>query len=212
MALYLEEVDAIRRALGLEHVHILGHSWGGMLTIEYALTRPVGLASLILADTAASSPHWATEMRRLVAELLPEVQQTIQVHEVAGTTDSLEYQEACRIFFRRHGSGRIDPRPDYLNRMADKPGDEVYHIMWGPSEFFMTGTLKDWDITCRLGEIRAPTLVIGADMTMRPHHHGDSASRHTRFRMRHLREQRTFPSHRGDRTLFEGARSILEPC
>jgi proline-specific peptidase len=161
MALYLEEVDAIRRALGLEHVHILGHSWGGMLTIEYALTRPVGLASLILADTAASSPHWATEMRRLVAELLPEVQQTIQMHEVAGTTDSLEYQEACRIFFRRHGSGRIDPRPDYLNRMADKPGDEVYHIMWGPSEFFMTGTLKDWDITSRLGEIRAPTLVIG---------------------------------------------------
>lgn len=161
MALYLEEVDVIRRALGLERVHILGHSWGGMLAMEYALTQPAGLASLILADTAASSPQWVTEMRRLVAELPPEVQQTIQMHEAAGTTDSPEYQEACRIFFRRHGSGRIDPRPDCLNRMADKPGDEVYHIMWGPSEFFMTGTLKDWDITGRLGEIRAPTLVIG---------------------------------------------------
>ena len=45
--------------------------------------------------------------------------------------------------------------------MAGNPGDEIYHIMWGPSEFFMTGTLKDWDITSRLGEIRMPTLVMG---------------------------------------------------
>jgi len=161
MALYLEEVDVIRRALGLERVHILGHSWGGQLAMEYALTQPAGLASLIVADTAASAPQWVTEMRHLVDELPPEVQQTIQKHEAGGTTDSPEYQEAKRIFYRRHAGGRIDPRPDCLNRMADKPGDEVYHIMWGPSEFFMTGTLKDWDITGRLGEIRAPTLVIG---------------------------------------------------
>ncbi len=45
--------------------------------------------------------------------------------------------------------------------MASKPGDEVYHAMWGPSEIHVTGTLKDWDITSRLGEIRLPTLVLG---------------------------------------------------
>ena len=129
--------------------------------MEYALTQPEGLASLIVADTAASTPQWVTEMRRLIAELPPEAQETIQKHEAAGTTDSPEYQEACRTFFRRHGSGRIDPRPDCLTRMADKPGDELYHVMWGPSEFFVTGLLKDWDIRSRLGEIRVPTLVIG---------------------------------------------------
>ncbi len=161
VALYLEEIDVIRQALGLEHVHILGHSWGGMLAMEYALRQPPGLASLILADTGASSRQWVAEMRRLIAELPPDVQQTIASHEAAGTTDSAEYQEACRIYFRRHGGGRIDPPPDSFGRMADKPGDAVYHIMWGPSEFFMTGTLRDWDITDRLGEIRVPTLVIG---------------------------------------------------
>ena len=161
MALYLQELDAIRRALGLERVHILGHSWGAMLAMEYALAPAVGMASLILADGGASSPQWATEMRRLVAELPPEVQERIQTHEAAGTTDSLEYEEACRLFFSRHGSGRIDPRPDCLNRMDDKPGDEVYQTMWGPCDFLVTGTLKDWDIVGRLGEIRAPTLVIG---------------------------------------------------
>lgn len=159
--LYVEEVGVVRRALGLDQVHILGHSWGGMLAMEYALTQPAGVASLVLADTAASLPQWAAAMRRLVADLAPDVQQAILEHEAAGTTDSSEYQEACRAYSRRHLCGRIDPRPDFLNRIADKPGDEVYHAMWGPSEWCVTGSLKDWDIVSRLGEIRVPTLVVG---------------------------------------------------
>ena len=93
--LYVQEVGVVRRALGLDRVHILGHSWGGMLVMECALTQPAGLASLILADTGASAPQWVAEMRCLVAELQPEVQQTIVKHEAAGTTGSPEHQEAC---------------------------------------------------------------------------------------------------------------------
>ena len=159
--LYVEEIGVVRGALGLARVHILGHSWGGQLAMEYALTQAPGLASLILADTAASIPQWVTEMRRLVGELPPEVQQAILEHEAAGTTDSPEYQEAVRAFYRRHAGGRIDPRPEFFTRMADKPGDKVYRAMWGPSEFYLTGTLKHWDITGRLGEIHVPTLVLG---------------------------------------------------
>lgn len=161
MALYLEEVDTVRQALGLDRVHILGHSWGGMLAMEYALTRPGGLISLILADTGASMPQWMAECRRLVAELPQDIQRIILNHEAEGTTDSPEYGEACRVFSRRHLGGRITPRPEYLKRMADKPGDDVYHLLWGPSEWYLTGALKDWDITMRLGEICVPTLVIG---------------------------------------------------
>jgi proline-specific peptidase len=161
VTLYLEEVAAVRRSLELERVHILGHSWGGMLAMEYALTKPAGLASLILADTAASVPQWEAEMRRLVAELPADVHETILEHEAAGTTDSSEYREACLVYSRRHLSRRMEPRPDCLTRLADKPGDVVYHTMWGPSEWCVTGTLKDWDITGRLGEIRAPALVVG---------------------------------------------------
>ena len=65
--LYVEEVGAIRRALGLERVHILGQSWGGMLALEYALTQPAGLASLIIADSLASIPQWVSEANRLRA-------------------------------------------------------------------------------------------------------------------------------------------------
>jgi proline-specific peptidase len=160
LTLYLEEIEAVRRALELENVHLLGHSWGGMLAMEYALRQPTGLASLVLADTTASIPGFMSENRRLIADLPIEVQETILKHEAAGTTDSSEYNEACKIFFRHHGSGRIDPRPDCLNRMANKPGDDVYRVMWGSSEWFVTGTLKDWDITTQLCEINVPTLVL----------------------------------------------------
>jgi proline-specific peptidase len=158
--LYIEEIDTVRQALGLESVHILGQSWGGMLAMEYALTQPSGLASLILADTTASMPQWVSETSRLVAELPPDVQKTLREHEEAGTTDSPEYMKAYRVFSLRHIC-RIDPRPECVIRMAAKPGDEVYKTMWGLSESKVTGTLKDWNIVSRLEEINVPTLVVG---------------------------------------------------
>jgi proline-specific peptidase len=48
--LFVEEVDAVRDALGLDRTHLLGQSWGGMLAMEYALTQPPGLASLTVAS------------------------------------------------------------------------------------------------------------------------------------------------------------------
>ena len=159
VALYVDEINSVRNALGLEHVHILGQSWGGMLAMEYALTQPAGLAGLIMADTGSSLPQWAAEAKRLVSGLPPEVQQTLRDHEEAGTTDSPEYKKAYRVFSLRHIC-RLDPRPECVTRMAAKPGDEVYQTMWGASEVNITGTLKDWDITARLGEIHNPTLVV----------------------------------------------------
>jgi L-proline amide hydrolase len=159
--LFVEELYEIQRALGLVSAHILGHSWGGMLAMEYALTQPAGLASLVLADTLASAKEWAREARRLVQELPAETQEIIRVHEAAGTTGSAEYKEAKIVFSRRHVGGHIDPQPEWVKEAFKKCGvNEVYLTMWGPSEFYVTGTLKDWDITARLGEIHAPTLVV----------------------------------------------------
>ena len=81
-------------------------------------------------------------------------------HEAAGTTDSPEYKLAGAEFYRRHASLRIQPRPECLKRMQGKPGDHVYEYMWGPGEWMISGTLGDWDITDRLGEIRVPALVL----------------------------------------------------
>lgn len=158
--LFVEEVEAVRLALGLDRIHLLGQSWGGMLAMQVALTRPAGLASLIVASSPASMPQWVAEANRLRTELPPEVQQTLLKHEEAGTTEDPAYQEAVMAFYRRHVC-RADPWPECLNRAFEKllRNPEVYNTMNGPSEFHVTGVIKDWDIVDRLGEIRVPTLI-----------------------------------------------------
>src|SRR5579872_7335658 len=91
---FVEELGIVRRKLCLEQIHLLGQSWGGMLAIEYMLTQPAGIVSLILASTLSSMPLWVAEANRLRGELPPEVQATLLHHENAGTTDSPEYQQA----------------------------------------------------------------------------------------------------------------------
>jgi L-proline amide hydrolase len=156
--LFVGEVDAVRDALGLERVHVFGNSWGGMLAMEYALTQPDGLASLVLASSPSSIPQWVEETGKLRAQLPQDVQDTLTRHEEAGTIHDPEYVAACMVFYERHVC-RIVPFPDYVNRSFDQIG-EVYETMNGPSEFHVVGTLREWDITKRLGEVQVPTLVV----------------------------------------------------
>ena len=158
--LFVEEVGAVRDALGLDQVHVFGHSWGGMLGMQYAAERPEGLVSLIVESSPPSVPDWMPEVARLRSELPPEVEATLREHEEAGTTDSPEYEEAVMVFYRRHLC-RIEPWPDWLVECFQllEANPEVYHSMNGPSEFHVIGTIRDWDITDRLGRIDVPTLV-----------------------------------------------------
>jgi L-proline amide hydrolase len=158
--LYVEEVDVVRKALGLDRIHLLGQSWGGMLAMEYMFTRPKGIASLTIASSPASIPQWVEEANKLRDQLPREVQATLLKHEAAGTTDSAEYQEAMTVFYHRHVC-RVVPYPEFVQRSFDKmaKNGEVYNTMNGPSEFHVIGTIKDWDVRHRLGEIKAPTLI-----------------------------------------------------
>lgn len=88
----MEELSLVMAGLGLEKVHLLGQSWGGILDSEYALTQPGTIESLILANTLSSMPLWVSEANRLREELPPEIQATLLKHEAAGTTESEEYQ------------------------------------------------------------------------------------------------------------------------
>jgi proline-specific peptidase len=158
--LYVDELRTLRERLGLEHIHLFGSSWGGMLAMEYALTRPDGLASLVLSSSPASIPVWAEEANRLRSALPEDVRRVLHEHEAAGTLDSPEYEAATMEFYKRHVC-RLDPWPDYVLRsfagLEEHP--DVYTTMQGPNEFVITGTLKEWDLSDRLGEIDVPTLI-----------------------------------------------------
>src|SRR5581483_2139057 len=97
----VEEIDIMRRALGLEQVHLWGQSFGGLFALEYALTQPQGLVSLMLASSTSSIPLWIAEANRLREALPPGIQATLLRHEQAGTTDDPEYQQATMVFYDR---------------------------------------------------------------------------------------------------------------
>lgn len=111
---FVREVDAVRRALGLEGVHILGQSWGGMLLMEYLLRRPAGVASATIASSPASMPMWIAETGRLRAALPPDVIATLDRHDAAGPgmTSSMVRPSAsstsatCAGSFRSRSSSR----------------------------------------------------------------------------------------------------------
>jgi L-proline amide hydrolase len=158
---FVDEVNAVREHLSLDRVHVLGQSWGGMLAMEYALTAPEGLASIIVADSPSSMKLWVEEANRLRADLPPDVERTLRLHEANETTSDPAYQTAMEEFYRRHVC-RLDPMPDCFARTSAALASDgyVYNLMNGPSEFHCIGTLKEWDITGRLHEIRTPTLLL----------------------------------------------------
>jgi proline-specific peptidase len=160
----VEEAGAIRRSLDVDQIHLLGQSWGGFLAQEYLLTKPSGVQSLVLANSAASTQRWIDEANRLRSKLPAEVQQTLKKHEEAGTTDDPAYISATDVYYRRHLC-RLNPWPDCLNRTLEKLGKdpEVYNTMWGPSEFHCTGTLQNWNIESQLGGIDIPTLILSGE-------------------------------------------------
>lgn len=155
---YVAELDSLRRALGLERFHVLGHSWGTILGVEYALAHPAHVTSLTLASPALSIPRWLADADSLLTTLPDTLQRAIARHEAAGTFDAPEYQSAVMAFYRLYLS-RLEPwSPDIDSTFAEF-GTEVYGYMWGPSEFTGVGTLKDYDVTGSLGRLRAPTLL-----------------------------------------------------
>jgi proline-specific peptidase len=156
---FVAEVDTVRRTLGLKQIHLLGHSWGGWLAIEYMLSRPQGIVGLILASTSASISQFVTEAMRLKTGLPLETQQTLRRYEASGDYRHPDYEAAVLEFYRRHLC-RLDPWPEPLLRSIENlNGNVVYETMNGPNEFIVIGNLKNWDRSKRLGEVSVPTLI-----------------------------------------------------
>lgn len=156
--LFLDELRTVREALGLDRIHLLGTSWGAMLAIEYALTRPHGLVSLTLNSPPTASATWTAEAARLRDQLPEHHRRAIAEHEAAGTVDHPDYLAADEEFSRRHIC-RLDPRPDFVLQGIAQKNRAVYRALWGTSEWNANGRLRDWDVRDRLPEIEVPTLV-----------------------------------------------------
>jgi len=154
---FVEEVGLVRKALELNEVHILGHSWGTTLAAAYYFSEPEGIGSIIFSSPCLSAPLWEEDQKKNLTLLPKEIQETIKSSEANGTTDSSAFQKAIEVF-NDHFVCRLKPYPEHLKQGKHFRNPHVYQVMWGPSEFTVQGNLKSFDCTERLAEISIPTL------------------------------------------------------
>jgi proline iminopeptidase len=155
---FVDELEALVRHLGLRRFHLLGQSWGTMLAVLYA--RKFGqqaIASLVLSAPYLSSPLWEADQRRYVNGLPEDDRKAILDCEARGDYSSPAYARAMDAFYRRHVC-RLPVWPEGLNRTLQGMGMDVYHTMWGRSEFTLTGNMKGLDVTPHLPDIQVPAL------------------------------------------------------
>ena len=157
--LFVEELKTVRDHLKLPKLHLLGHSWGGMLALEYLQTKPKGLQSLTLASSMVSMPLYISEVEKLKRDLPAITYKALHHHEQAGTTDSDAYRKAMKRYNKRH-IYRRRAFPQKYTMPKDTFGKEPYQQLWGASEAFPNGSLTSWDMTAFLETISLPTLVI----------------------------------------------------
>jgi L-proline amide hydrolase len=159
VALFRDEVAAVREELGLERIHLLGTSWGGMLAQEHFFSGASGIQSLVLSSTLASVDEWAAEQRRLVHELPAPLVELFEQLDETGSFDHPDYRRIEAEYFDRHFYRGPKPRAE-LERMQAERAPDVYAAMQGPNEWTITGKLRGWDVRDRLHEVDVPTLVV----------------------------------------------------
>jgi proline iminopeptidase len=156
---YIEEIDQIRKTLGLDKLHIYGHSWGTILAAEYMFTKPEGVESLILVGPAFNIPQYSKDKDSLLNTLPDSIGNIIKFHKRENTTDAPEYQSAMMHYYTTFFARKL-PWSDELNSAFGTLNKEIFKYMKGSDS---SGYLSDYDCIDKLSQIKTPTLLIAGE-------------------------------------------------
>ncbi len=163
---YVEEVEQVRVALKLnkDNFYLLGHSWGGILAMQYALKYQDNLKGLIVSNMMASCPKYGEYSKVLEKQMNPDVLKTIKELEAKKDYSNPKYMELLMANFYNQHILRlpVNEWPEPVNRAFSRLNSSLYITMQGPSELGISGKLTNWDVSKELKNITIPTLVIGA--------------------------------------------------
>ena len=173
---FVDEVEQVRLALGLDENNfiILGHSWGGILGLEYALKHQNRMKALIISNMVPSIPDYIKYANDVLAPKLdPSVLKKIREYENAGDYTNTEYLGLIEEhYYPKHVLRMpLEEWPNPVIRSLAGLNYDIYLKMQGPSEFGVVGDalLKDWDRKNDLKNLKIPVLTIGGQYdTMDP--------------------------------------------
>ncbi|MES2891404.1 MAG: proline iminopeptidase-family hydrolase [Bacteroidota bacterium] len=173
---FVEEVEQVRTALNLDkdNFYLLGHSWGGILAMQYALKYQDHLKGLIISNMMSSCPDYGAYANTVLAKQMePKILDSIRAIEARQDFSNPAYMELLMPnFYTKHVLRLpVDQWPEPVNRSFAKMNQSLYVTMQGPSEFGIAGKLTTWDVKAQLPTIKIPTLTIGGRFdTMDPEH------------------------------------------
>ncbi len=173
---FVEEVEQVRTALNLnkDNFYLLGHSWGGILGMQYALKYQDNIKGLIISNMMSSCPDYGKYAQAVLApQFDPKILDTIRRIEAKGDFGNPKYMELLMPnFYAKHICRLpLEQWPEPMTRSLNKLNQSLYVTMQGPSEFGIGGNLINWDVSKELPKIKIPTLTIGGKHdTMDPEH------------------------------------------
>jgi proline iminopeptidase len=173
---YVEEVEQVRQSLNLtkDNFYLLGHSWGGILAMQYALKYQANLKGMIISNMMSDVPAYGKYAEEVLAKQMDSAVLTqVKDIEASGDFDNPKYMELLiPNFYEKHILRMPSSQwPEPFNRAFSKLNKSLYVTMQGPSEFGVAGKLINWTVQDQLKTLSVPTLVIGATHdTMDPEH------------------------------------------
>jgi proline iminopeptidase len=154
---FVEELEALRRELRIERMHLLGHSFGGLIIGEYALRYPERVGRLIFACVSIDIPRWIEDGHRLVGQMSLMQKMVLREGARTGATSSPAYLTALQAYYAKHiyGSEEI---PESIRRAEVESDAQTYNTVWGANELVVNGLVREYSLSPRLPDLSAPTL------------------------------------------------------
>lgn len=155
---FVQELKTVICELNLRQFHLFGHSWGTMLGVDFALTAPEGLKSLILASPIIKISLWEKTWQSYRKKLQKNLKETLKFYESKKMFYAPGYLRAVDEFYKYHVC-RLDTTPLSMQKSAKKSGGDCYTTMWGPNEFTCTGNLRNYDQSKSVKKVNLPILI-----------------------------------------------------
>lgn len=154
---FIGELEDIRRALKIERMHLLGHSFGGLVIGEYALRHPERVVSLLFVSVSIDIPRWIADGERLVGQLPLMQRMVLREGARTGAISSPHYLAALDAYYKKHIYG-TDIVHESIRRSEIEADSQTYQMVWGGNELVVNGIVRDYSLSPRLPELRAPTM------------------------------------------------------
>lgn len=159
---FVSELEAIRAALDLPRVHVVGHSWGSVIALEHAARHPADTVSLTLGSPFISSRSWEASLRTRLAKLPPAFRDAILRHDAGQPFDADLHRDAIALFNRTFVARHPEPAyvTAYRRRIGAADNDALAESFFGPGDIAVGGALQSYDGEPLLSRLAMPTLLM----------------------------------------------------